>query len=77
MDTSAALKNGRLAPNTNDGLNHVYKIICGVGNHSKGGAVLVKVVPPLLDELCLEYHYVKQNGVFLVRLIANSKQRLQ
>lgn len=31
------LDNCEFFPNTKDQKNHVYKIICGAGNHSQGG----------------------------------------
>lgn len=52
-----------------DGRNHVLKIICGSGTHSKDGPVLVHAIPKLLEEQDLEYYSVPERGILLVRLI--------
>lgn len=51
------------------GCNHVLKIICGSGTHSKDGPVLVHAIPKLLEEQDLEYYSVPERGILLVRLI--------
>ena len=62
------LQEDMLEPNSGDGLNHIFKIICGPGNHSKNGAQLVNAIPIELDKLDLEYHLIREHGIFLVRL---------
>ncbi len=39
---------GNITPSTNDGSNHVVKIVCGRGSHSNGRAVLKFAVPQYL-----------------------------
>lgn len=39
------LRNGSLEPNIGDGKNHVLKIVCGKGLHSKGRPVLKVRIP--------------------------------
>ena len=57
-------------PNYGDGKNHVFKIICGAGNHSfkKKGCIKFEI-KKLLEELCSKeniYENIK-DGVFLIR----------
>lgn len=67
-EVAEALHSEELKPNNADGMNHVFKIIVGPGKNSRNGAQLVRIIPGLLDELDLDYHLVKEQGVFLVRL---------
>lgn len=49
---------GALVSNLGDGRNHVFKIICGAGTHSKDGPVLMRAIPELICELGLEYYSI-------------------
>ena len=37
-EVTELLQEDVLEPNSGDGLNHIFKIICGPGNNSKNGA---------------------------------------
>jgi len=43
LDIEDGVKKGIIVPNYGDGKNHVFKIICGAGNHSVGGIGKLKV----------------------------------
>lgn len=56
-----SLDEGRIVPLTGDGRNHVVKIVCGRGIHSKGRAVLKYAVPQfLVSKLSSEFHLARQ-----------------
>lgn len=57
----------KIMPNMNDKRNHVFKIICGAGKHSKGPAVLKQTVLELLTAQNYDFHGDFKNGNFLVR----------
>lgn len=50
------LGNGKLEPNIGDGRNHVLKIVCGRGIHSKGRPVLKVKIPKFLVSLYFIYN---------------------
>eukprot|EP00347_Sterkiella_histriomuscorum_P003960 403362278 len=62
---SVDLKKGTLEPNIGDGKNHVLKIVCGKGLHSKGRPVLKHKVGK-----GYEFYNFQIDGVVLVRLMA-------
>lgn len=41
-DTQEALTDGIVSPNIGNGKDHVFKIICGAGNHSVGKRGVLK-----------------------------------
>ena len=48
-DTQEQLNLGKLLHNMGNGKDHVFKIVCGAGHHSKGHmGVLIKEIPKLL-----------------------------
>jgi len=66
------LNNNEIQPNYSDKI-HIYKIICGAGNHSKNNEPRLKLAIPkmLLNQGYKEgqdFHADKTHGVFLVRL---------
>ena len=63
------LQEGKFQPNIDDE-NHIFKIICGAGKHSKGQAVLKDEVAKILknqgyDHYCDNDYY--EHGNYLVR----------
>ena len=68
MDLDANL----FEPNTGDGHNHIYKIICGAGKHSKNGAKLKHEIPRQLENEGKDIYECEQHGVVLVRLEKNN-----
>ena len=62
------LDRGEITPNTHDGSNHIFKIICGAGNGSKNGAKLKYAIPSMLRDMDMEIFENEQHGVVLVRL---------
>ncbi|CDW87493.1 UNKNOWN [Stylonychia lemnae] len=60
------LDKGLIEPNI-DKNNHVLKIVCGKGNHSKGRAVLKFKIPEYLEERNFEIYNFQNDGVVLVR----------
>ena len=63
------LNKGTISPNIPDGKNHVLKIICGAGNHSKEGATLLKNKIPqwLWEEKGFDIYVIETEGIILVR----------
>ena len=59
---------GTIKPNTNDGRNHIFKVIAGAGKHSTRGAVLKPAINNMLQDMNYEHYADLNNGVFLVRL---------
>lgn len=66
--TQDMLNSGSINPNSNDGRNHIFKIIAGAGKHSVRGAVLKPAVDRFLKANDYEHYADLDNGVFLVRL---------
>ena len=68
-ETEKALRKQEVTPNVGNDADHIFKIICGKGYHSKEGLAVNKfAVKEWLDEKQYEYHPDFFNGVFLVRL---------
>jgi hypothetical protein len=41
-EAESALNRGAIEPNTGNRKDHVFKIVCGAGKHSKGGRGILK-----------------------------------
>ena len=55
--------------NVENGVDHIFKIICGAGKHSKDGhAILKPAVHRWLKDKKYDHHPNLEDGVFLVRL---------
>ena len=62
------LRDGTLSANIGDDTNHVVKIVCGRGIHSKGRAVLKYAIPEFLEEEGYDIYNNDEHGNVLVRL---------
>jgi len=64
---------GLITPLLGDGRNHVVKIICGKGTHSKNKAVLKYAIPGHLKKKCIDHYNLESEGVVYVRLIKKNE----
>ena len=67
------MNNDLITPLTGDGLNHIVKIICGKGNHSRSKAVLKYEIPDYLKMNRYDIYNIEDDGVVYVRLIKNDE----
>lgn len=57
-----------LEPNIKDGVNHILRLVCGAGTHSKDGMAVLKVkVPEWLEAQGFEINTNIYDGSVLVR----------
>ena len=63
------LNTGELCPNTANRKDHLWKIVCGAGSHSRNNIGLLKYkISDWLEHENIEHFGDLDNGVFLVRL---------
>ena len=67
-DVESKLNDGTLTPNCGDKANHVFKVICGRGNHSFNGPKIKIAIPKMLDYYGYDFHRDDVHGNFLVKL---------
>ena len=71
-ETQKTLDSGAIWPNTGNGKDHLWKVICGKGNHSgRAGPTIKFRVAEWLEENKIEHFADLDGGVFLIRLTKN------
>ena len=65
--TKDLIENGKYEPNMNNGIDHVFKIVCGAGHHSANRRGVLKYrINDLLGELGLDFYFFEADGTLLV-----------
>ena len=66
FEVKQGIANHTITPNF-DSVNHIFKISCGAGKHSKGAPVLKNAMLNLLKNENYDHYSLFEDGVFLVR----------
>ena len=67
------LNSGEIYPNTGNSKDHLWKVVCGKGNHSRNRIGVLKYrVADWLETTDIEHCADMEGGVFLIRLTKNS-----
>lgn len=63
------LVSGKIVPNTENGIDHIYKVIAHRGNHSRNGEGVLKfAIKKWLEDWGFDHYQDMKHGIFLVRL---------
>jgi DNA-nicking Smr family endonuclease len=65
LQISQDLKCGKIIPLIGDGRNHIVKIVCGKGIHSKGKAVLKYAIPKFLVRFLHKYLFFRRRIIMI------------